>query len=206
MELIITESLSSWGYYGIFLFFVIGCFGPPIPDEILLIVLGYLTFGGAFEFFLVLLVVISGSLGGIVVDYLVGRLCLYSARLAQFRWFRALEPGMRRGQDLVKRCGPGIALGSYFLPGVRHWVPVAAGLMKAPPVSLTCGAGLGAVLWSAAYLYLGYFLAQKGAALPASLSPGPYLAIPGGLLILGMIWLAARKFRGEKSAGVTTEI
>jgi membrane protein DedA with SNARE-associated domain len=61
-------------------------------------------------------------------------------------------------------------LGSYFLPGLRHWVPVVAGLLKAPPIPFGLGAGLGAILWSSAYLALGYLLAEKGVTLPASLA------------------------------------
>jgi membrane protein DedA with SNARE-associated domain len=185
---------------------VIGCFGPPFPDEILLIVIGYLSFGGTFDYFFSLLVVTTGSLCGIILDYLVGRFCLYSLRLVKVQSPRRLALKMRRAHDLVKRFGPGIVLGSYFLPGLRHWVPVVAGLLKAPPIPFGLGAGLGAILWSSAYLALGYLLAEKGVTLPASLEHSSYLAIPGLAFFSLAVWLTKRKFREEKSAEVSSRI
>jgi len=185
---------------------VIGCFGPPIPDEILLIVIGYLSFGGTFEFFVSLLVVITGSLSGITLDYLVGRFCFYSIRRVKMQSARRLACKMRRARDLVQGFGPSIVVGSYFLPGLRHWVPVAAGLLQAPPGPFGLGAGLGAILWSSAYLSLGYLLAQNRVTLPASLGHSPYLAIPGFALIFLAVWLTRRKLAGEKSAEISTRI
>jgi len=40
--------------------------------------------------------------------------------------------------------------GCYFLPGLRHWAPVVAGMLKAHPARVGVAAGLGALLWSTA--------------------------------------------------------
>ena len=202
----ITDLLSSGRYYGIFLVLMSGMFGPPIPDEIFLIIIGYWAFGGTLEFIPSLALVITGCLAGTLLNYLVGRFCLFSTKLIKIQNSPRLASKMRRAQDLVKRFGPGIVGCSYFLPGLRHWVPVVAGLLKAPPVPLGLGAGLGAILWSTAYLGLGYLLAKTGVTLPASLGLSPYLAIPGGALIIFAVWLTRRKLAGEKSAEVSTRI
>jgi len=199
----ITDLLSSWGYYGIFLFLVIGCFGPPIPDEILVIVIGYLAFGETFELSVSLLVVATGSLGGAILNYLFGRFCLYSTRLAKVRSHCRLESQVERARELIQRFGSGLVLGCFFLPGLRHWVPVGAGMLKAPPAPLGFGAVIGAILWSSAYLALGYLLAKNGVSVPVSLSPGHYLAITGSVVIILSIWLLAKKFRGEKTVKVS---
>lgn len=173
---------------------LIGCFGPPIPDELLLMVIGYLSFGGTFDFSLVLPLVIAGSLAGTIVNYLVGRFCLYAAKRLKRERSPRLACRIRQAQDLVKRFGPGIVFCCFFLPGLRHWVPVVAGMLKADPAILGFWAGLGAILWSAAYLTLGYLMAQSGAGLPAADSPGLYLAIPGIAFLLLAVWLTRRKF------------
>lgn len=198
MEFIINL-LSASGYYGIFLFLISGVFGPPIPDEILLVILGYWSFEGTLGFFSSLGLVIIGSLGGTMLNYAVGRFCLYSGR-----WFKLpnsprLAAKMQRAQGLVKRFGPGIVLGCYFLPGLRHWVPVVAGLLKVPPRPFSYAAGLGAILWSTTYLALGYALAKNSITLPASAEDPLFLVIPGVALILLGVWLAWRKLEGEKS-------
>lgn len=205
MECIINL-LSASGYYGIFLFLMSGIFGPPIPDEILLIILGYWSFEGTWGFFPSLGLVVSGSLAGTLVNYLVGRFCLYSGR-----WFKLpnsprLAAKMERAQALVKRCGPGIVLACYFLPGLRHWVPVVAGLLEAPPVPFGLAAGLGAILWGTAYLSLGYLLAQNHVTLPTSVNDALFLVIPGIALLLLAVWLAWRKLEREKSPAVSPRI
>jgi membrane protein DedA with SNARE-associated domain len=191
----ITDILSTSRYWGIFLFLLSGVFGPPIPDEILLIMVGYWSFGGTFEFLPTLALVITGSLGGTFLNYLVGRFCFYSARLTKMQNSTPLASKVLGAQDLIKRFGPRIAMGCYFLPGFRHWLPVVAGLCKAHPVRLGIGAGLGALLWSSAYLSLGYLLAKNGVAVPDSLGNSPYLAIPGVVLIFLAVWLTRRNWR-----------
>jgi membrane protein DedA with SNARE-associated domain len=205
MELI-TDLLSSASYFGIFLVLMSGVFGPPIPDEIFLIIIGYWSFGGSLDFFPSLALIITGSLAGTFLNYLVGRFCLYSTKLIKIPNSPRLASKMLTAQDLVKRFGPGLVGGSYFLPGLRHWVPVMAGLLKARPGPFGLGAGLGAVLWSTVYLTLGYFLAKNGVTLPSSLDHSLYLAIPGSAIILLAVWLARRKLWGEKSAEVSTRI
>ena len=158
------------------------------------------------EFFPSLALVIVGSLGGTGLNYLVGRFCLYSAKLIKMQGSPRLASKAQRARELVGRFGPGIVLGSYFLPGFRHWVPVMAGVLKAPPLPFGLGAGLGAVLWSTAYLTLGYLMAENGVAFPATLGGSPYLAILGAAFIIPAVWLARRKWQGEKSAKVSTRI
>lgn len=199
----VTDLLSSARYYGIFFILLSGVFGPPIPDEIFLIIIGYCSFGGALEFFPSLALVITGSLGGTFLNYLVGRFCLYSAKLIKRQSTPCLASKMRRAQDLVKRFGPGVVAGCYFFPGLRHWAPVVAGMLKAPPALLGFGAGIGTILWSTTYLTLGYFLAKNGVTLPVSLDQSPYLAILGfgAPLIFLAVWLTKRKLR-EKNLGI----
>jgi membrane protein DedA with SNARE-associated domain len=193
----ITDLLSSYGYYGIFLVLVIGCFGPPIPDEILLIAIGYLAFGGSFDLLRSHLVVITGSFTGIILDYLIGRFLFHSLIQGWIRRSPRLAARMERAQDLVQRFGPGIVAAGYFLPGLRHWVPVVAGLVKAPAGLFGLGAGSGAILWSMTYLTLGYLLAANGVTLAALNHPGMYLAIPGVVFLLLAGRLIKRKFPGE---------
>jgi membrane protein DedA with SNARE-associated domain len=202
----IADLLFSWGYWGIFLVLMSGVFGPPIPDEIFLIIIGYWAFGGTLAFFPSLALVITGSLTGTGLNYLVGRFCLYSTRLIKIQNSPALASNLQRAQDLVQRFGPGLFVGSYFLPGLRHWVPVGAGLLQARPGPFGFGAGIGAILWSTAYLALGYWLAQNGVTLPASFGPGPYLAIPGVALIILAVWLTRRKLAAEKSPEISNRI
>lgn len=205
MELI-TDLLSSWGYLGILLIFLSGVFGPPIPDEIFLIMMGYWSFGGTPEFFPSLALAITGSLGGTGLNYGVGRFCGFSAKLLKIQNSPRLAAKVLFAQDLVKRFGPGMVAGCYFLPGLRHWAPLVAGMLKAPPARVGVWAGLGSLLWSSAYLGLGYTLAMKGLALPTSLDPGFYWAIFGVALVLLAVWLARRKWERERSAEISTNI
>jgi membrane protein DedA with SNARE-associated domain len=202
----ITDLLCSSGYLGIFLVLSSGIFGPPIPDEIFLIVIGYWSFEGAFAFLPSLALATTGGLGGTAVNYLVGRCCIFSARLIKIQNSPRLAAKLMDAQVLFQRFGPGIILGCYFLPGLRHWAPLVAGMLKAPPARVGLWAALGALLWSTAYLALGYTLARKGLALPTSLDPDFYWVLFGVALVLLAVWLAWRKWEREKSPEISTNI
>ena len=193
----ILNFLYAAKYWGIFGFFLIGVFGPPFPDEFLLILIGYLSWEGSLDFLSSLGVISAGSVGGIMVDYLLGRFSLYFFRQIKVPRARRLARRVKGVQDLVKLYGSGLVVCSYFLPGLRHLVPLAAGMLQVRPALVGVGAGCGALLWSVAYLSLGYLLASRGVSGPAAVPPSLYLALPGAAFLLLTVWLLKRKYRGE---------
>ena len=156
----VTYFVTSYGYPAIFLLLLPGAFGLPIPDELLLTFTGYLALRGELRLIPAMAVAISGAVLGITLDYWVGRAAgakLIGESGAFFRLkpdkFKSLQKWLRRGG------GWRLCLG-FFLPGVRHWVSIAAGVTKFPLSGFIRFAYLGVLAWSLVYILLGYFLGQ----------------------------------------------
>ena len=198
----VTDFVTNYGYLAIFLLLLPGTFGIPIPDELLLTFSGYLALGGELRLIPAMAVAVSGAVLGITLDYWVGRAA--GARLiwesgAFFRLrhdkFKSLQEWLRRGG------GWRLCLG-YFLPGVRHWVAIAAGITKFPLAGFTRVAYLGVLAWSLVYILLGYFLGQEAGLLVERI--GAHCRWASGLivaLLLGYVLIRGKwlRLKGRKS-------
>ena len=198
----VTDFVTNYGYLAIFLLLLPGTFGIPIPDELLLTFSGYLALGGELRLIPAMAVAVSGAVLGITLYYWVGRAA--GARLiwesgAFFRLrhdkFKSLQEWLRRGG------GWRLCLG-YFLPGVRHWVAIAAGITKFPLAGFTRVAYLGVLAWSLVYILLGYFLGQEAGLLVERI--GAHCRWASGLivaLLLGYVLIRGKwlRLKGRKS-------
>lgn len=198
----VTDFVTNYGYLAIFLLLLPGTFGIPIPDELLLTFTGYLALRGELRLIPAMAVAVSGAVLGITLDYWVGRAA--GARLiwesgAFFRLrhdkFKSLQEWLRRGG------GWRLCLG-YFLPGVRHWVAIAAGITKFPLADFTRFAYLGVLAWSLVYILLGYFLGQEAGLLVERI--GAHCRWASGLivaLLLGYVLIRGKwlRLKGRKS-------
>jgi membrane protein DedA with SNARE-associated domain len=179
--------IARYEYIAIFLLLMVGIFGIPLPDEILVTFIGYLICQGEMRFWPAALAVIAGGILGISVNYLVGR--AVGGRLCRgLRYFFPVKPEkLDQVTAWLGRSGGLVLFLSYFLPGVRHWATVGAGVVKLPPAVCALCAYPAVVLWSLAFLFLGYHLSQDGRCISQNLAP--YLQVMSVVIILsGLFW------------------
>src|SRR5437667_7114449 len=73
----IQQSMALWlgqyGYPAIFFLLIGGIVGFPVPDQLLLVISGYLVLTKAFSMTPTLLTAVLGSICGITLSYLLGR-------------------------------------------------------------------------------------------------------------------------------------
>ena len=73
----IQQSMALWiahyGYPAIFLLLIGGIVGFPVPDQLLLIISGYLILTGSLSMTPTLIAAVLGSICGITLSYLLGR-------------------------------------------------------------------------------------------------------------------------------------
>ncbi|MGA8573708.1 MAG: DedA family protein [Desulfobaccales bacterium] len=164
MELV-TYYVTNYGYPAIFLLLLPGAFGLPIPDELLLTLTGYLALRGDLRLLPAMAVVVSGAVLGVTLDYWVGRAA--GARLIgeSGAFFRLRPDKFKNLQEWLQRGGGWRLCPGYFLPGVRHWVAIAAGITRFPVAGFTRFAYLGVLAWSLSYILLGYFLGREASLL-----------------------------------------
>ena len=154
------ESVVHWiidfGYVGIFLLLMLGIVGLPIPDESLLAFSGVLVFQGQLHFFPTLFSAFLGSTSGITISYLLGKTGGNFLLRKVGHYIHFTEEKINNVRWWFQRTGKWGLVISYFIPGVRHFSAFAAGSSKLQ-YSLFAGfAYIGAAIWVASFISLGY--------------------------------------------------
>jgi membrane protein DedA with SNARE-associated domain len=156
MELSLMEFLQEYGYIGIFLFLVLGIVGLPLPDEIMMTFLGYLTSIGQLNLFLTYLSALAGSASGITVSYLLGIQLGYPFLKKYGNKIFITRRRLRVTQLLFRKYGNLLLFVGYFIPGVRHVTAYIAGISKISFTRFAIFAYAGAIVWCTIFISLGH--------------------------------------------------
>lgn len=201
----VTYFVTNYGYLAIFLLLAPGTFGIPIPDELLLTFIGYLVLRGDLRLIPALAVVVAGAILGITLDYWVGR-AAGATLIKEAGAYGSIKPDKFKRLKEWLQCGGGwvLCLG-YFLPGVRHWVAIAAGVTGFPLADFTRFAYSGALAWSLGYIFLGYFWGREAGLLVARigahgcLATGVIVTLLLGCFLIRGKWLRPRWPKSQKT-------
>lgn len=72
MELV-QQLISDYGYIAIFLMLTLGIIGLPIPDEVMMTLVGYFAHLNVLNYGLSILISFIGALLGMIISYFIGR-------------------------------------------------------------------------------------------------------------------------------------
>lgn len=160
MELV-SQWIANYGYIGIFTALMLGIVGLPVPDETLLTFAGYLVYRGQLQLIPTLLAALLGTMCGITVSYLLGRLTGYVLIEKHGSKLHISMEHVHRVHDWFRRLGRLALTFGYFIPGVRHLTAYVAGASELEAPSFAAFAYVGALLWSHSFVFLGYFLGDQ---------------------------------------------
>lgn len=152
--------LAHYGYAGLFLLLMFGIVGLPIPDETLLVFCGYLIWRGRLHFGLTFLAAFLGSGCGITLSYVIGRRFGRKVIHKYGRFIRLTPERLHRVTRWFHRIGGWVLTGGYFIPGVRHFTALVAGISHLRYWKFAAFAYPGAAIWVATFLTLGYFVGE----------------------------------------------
>jgi membrane protein DedA with SNARE-associated domain len=161
----LMETVLGWvahyGYAAIFSLLVLGIIGLPIPDETLLLFVGYLIYRGQLRLFPSLASAVLGSLCGITLSYAVGRTFgLYLVR-RYGRYVHITDKRMEQVQNWFHHLGRWTLTFGYYVPGVRHLTAYVAGASRLELPIFALFAYSGGLVWSTSFIALGYTLGQR---------------------------------------------
>jgi membrane protein DedA with SNARE-associated domain len=172
--------VSHYGYLGIFSLLMLGMFGIPFPDESLLTFSGYLASKGHLNIWLTILTAFLGSIVGVTVNYVVGR-TLGLAIIRKYGHYIRLTPEkMDKAGVWFDWFGKWTLPVSYFIPGLRHVAPFAAGASKLRFKVFALFAYAAGFLWTLAFTLTGYFLGHE----PTRTGPHANFLIFAGIVLL----------------------
>lgn len=130
----------------------------PVPSELVMIPAGYLASQGTLNPWLIMVASSTGSLAGSLVSYYVA-LWLGRPLLLRFgRYVFVTREHLEKTEMFVKRHGEISIFTGRFIPGVRHLISMPAGLVRMRIVPFMAYTLIGASLWNAVLLVLGYVI------------------------------------------------
>lgn len=199
---LITNSISSWGYLGVFILMTLESALIPIPSEVTMPFAGFLVGLGKLNFWLIVIIGSLANLFGSLLAYALGYwgqerfvrqlvkkygkylLITYDEVETAERWFR------QRGEL--------IAFGSRLMPVVRTFISLPAGFSQMNVIKFSIYTFLGAFIWSGVLAYLGVILGENWNLLEVYFRKFDILIIGLGIGVIAFyVWYKLRKIKRE---------
>ena len=156
-----VDTLSLWltqhGSLALFILLCLGIIVLPVPEETLMIIAGALMRHEKLPIPSTVIAAISGSLCGITVSYLLGRLAGEHLLTKHGRWIGLTAVRREKFHKWFVKFGKWALLIGYFIPGVRHFTGFTAGSSKLDIKSFALYAYVGGIIWVSLFLSIGYF-------------------------------------------------
>ncbi len=161
--------IHNYEYPAIVLLLTLGIVGLPIPDETLLLFVGYLSFKGELSTPLSLSAAVLGSACGITISYGLGHLLGARVPTTLGPWLHINQARFLTAQRWVSKWGKYGLLVAYFVPGLRHLGALILGASGLQYPTFAIFAYTGAVVWSTTFITAGYLLGEQWVASSATL-------------------------------------
>lgn len=150
-----NQLIAQYGYYIVFINLALGLLGIPIPDEILLLTVGYFTKFGTLNYLYSIIICFIGTFIGMLISFLIGRKSSQPFIKRAARQFKVPEKSLNRAKNFMRKYGPFSILIGCFIPGVRQIISYFCGLSKMKLSVYIMFAGTGAITWCCLFLTLG---------------------------------------------------
>ncbi len=183
----IHHIITQFGYPGIFGLLMLGIVGLPVPDETLLAFCGYLANQGELKLVFTIAAAFIGSCSGISVSYLIGRLPGLALLKKFGKHVHLTEERVNRVNAWFRKVGKWLLVIGYFIPGFRHLTAIVAGSSKLSYLEFAPFAFTGALLWSTAFVSVGYFFGKEWDNMTGR-ARQIFLYVAGAVLLLGLAW------------------
>ncbi|WP_299026424.1 DedA family protein [uncultured Campylobacter sp.] len=157
----IVQTVGEWGYAGIFLMMFLESSFFPFPSEVAMIPAGYLAHQGQMSLVLAWCAGTAGSLAGAVFNYY---LCYFFGRelvLKYGKYVGITKVKMRKFEAFFKRHGEISTFNCRLIPGIRQYISLPAGLAKMNLFKFSLYTTLGAGIWVAVLLAVGWYLGKN---------------------------------------------
>lgn len=155
----ILDFIVRHGYAAVAALLAGGVIGLPVPDELLMLMTGYLVSIGRLHAVPAVLFSLIGSLTGITVSYLLGRFLGQSLVNAYGDRLGITPKRLQLVESWFERFGKITIPISYYIPGIRQLVAFFAAMSGMRYPQFAVYAYPGGLLWVSTFIGLGWFLA-----------------------------------------------
>ena len=192
----VLVTVNAWGYPGIFILMALESTVLPIPSELVVIPAGYLAYQGDMNAGLIFLASTLGSLTGAFVNY---AFALWMGRpfLERYGRYFFVRPSLLHKTDaFFARHGAISTFTGRLVPGIRHLISLPAGLTRMSPLTFSLYTCLGAGIWSAVLIGLGWFIGGNEALIQENLHVVTGVALVFVALTIAVYSLLQRRRTG----------
>jgi membrane protein DedA with SNARE-associated domain len=195
----LTELYGGLGYTEIVVLMALESSLFPVPSELVMIPAGYLARTGALDPVLCVLAGAVGSVIGASANYLLGQYVGRAFLLRYGKYFLIDERKYHEAEDMFLRNARLATFIGRLLPVVRHLISLPAGVFGMPWGWFLAITALGAALWCAVLVTLGFYLGEPAVALAREYTHELAILVAAGLVVF-VAWFLFHKSRA-KSAG-----
>jgi membrane protein DedA with SNARE-associated domain len=202
---IIIESMGALTYGGLFLVALMSNMLIPVPEEIMLLISGYLTGTGTFNYFITAGIFIVGMfISDIVLFYLSRRGNKYILKLQE----KIKSRNLMRSEEYIKNNIKKIIFFSRFLVYIRFIGPVLSGSVKTKWSTFLFYDFIALLIYVPLVLFIGNYFHKNISAVISGVSSGKnvILIIFGLIALFLMAKLINKKFIRNLSSYIPTII
>ena len=158
----VNTLISNYGYMGIVFSQMLGTIGLPIPDQTIMLLVGYSTKIGTLRYTLALLISIVGTFGNILISYLIGKRAgrPFIGRFG--KWIGLKESRILKVEKWMDKYGPLTILIGYFIPGMRQITCYLCGISRMKLKTICIYGLLTAVVWCSIFITIGRLFGRIG--------------------------------------------
>lgn len=174
-------------YVGLFAVLFIAGLGVPLPEDIPLLVSGWLVYKGRADLIVMMSVGLIGVLVGDTLLFSMGR--RYGSHILEHKWLRRIAPPalLHRAEALFAAHGAKIIFVARFMPGIRSVIFLTAGVFRVPRFKFMAIDGSAAVLSVPLLIYLGYRFGGAFDRLAEAVRQGQLVGV-GILALIVAVW------------------
>ncbi len=191
----IVSFIAAHTYLGVFVLMVLESASLPIPSEVVLPAIGYLSATGAMSIYLAFAAAVIGSMIGIAIDYYVAYFIGKDVVYKHLERFHIKRSTLDAFDKWFARNGSFAVFISRLIPVVRGLISFPAGFAQMDQKKFYFYSFLGTIVWDSALMLFGYY-ALDTSSLPLILAS---IAV-FGMIMYAIYIYALRRIRAAPKA------
>ncbi len=188
-----VDTIFQFGYAGIFVLMAVESSFIPFPSEVVLIPAGYLASKGEMHLAMIFAMALLGSLLGAFINYF-GAMFIGRRVLEKYGKYVFIKPESLDKMDrYFEKHGHISTFTGRLIPGIRQLISIPAGIAKMDLKVFTFYTSLGAGLWSAILIVLGYVIGDNETLIKEYLTQITIVAVVGVIALLSVYFYMQKK-------------
>ena len=194
---IAVKILETTGYAGASFLMALESMIAPVPSEAVMPFVGFLVADGKWNLWAAIAATSIGSIIGSLLSYLMGYYGGKPLVLKVGKYLFLNQHDLERTERFFhQRSGTKWLFISRFIPVVRHFISIPAGMGRMPMAPFLLATFVGATIWNCILLALGMWLRERWTVVQTYSHKIDYIVVAGAVILF--IWFI-RKRRAERA-------